>query len=130
DEDEGRITLTHRELLGTWEQNIAHFEVGQTVRGIVRGIEQYGVFVELAPNLSGLAERRDDIKEGDAVSVYIKNIAAQKMKIKLIIIDVLEEKSLALLSKRDYFITDGHIDTWQYSPIECEKKNIQTVFTD
>ena len=44
-----RIFVSMRELLGTWEENAAHFEVGQTVSGIVRSIESYGVFVELAP---------------------------------------------------------------------------------
>ncbi|MFQ9126477.1 MAG: hypothetical protein ACLR4Z_06430 [Butyricicoccaceae bacterium] len=29
---------------------------GETVRGVVRSVEPYGVFIELAPNLSGLAE--------------------------------------------------------------------------
>ena len=129
-EDDGRITLTHRELLGTWEENAARFEAGQTVRGIVRGIEQYGVFVELAPNLSGLAERREDLSEGDHVSVFIKNIAPDKMKIKLIIIDILKNDEQQPVQLSDYFITDGHIDVWQYSPEDCEKKNIRTVFDE
>ena len=33
-----RISLTHRELLGTWAQNAALFSVGETVRGVVRSI--------------------------------------------------------------------------------------------
>ena len=45
-----RISLTHRELLGTWAQNAALFSVGETVRGVVRSIEPYGVFIELTPN--------------------------------------------------------------------------------
>ncbi len=36
----GRVTLTHKELLGTWEQNAAEFEAGQTVTGIVRSVEK------------------------------------------------------------------------------------------
>ncbi len=52
-----RISLTHRELLGTWLENASRFAPGETVSGIVRGNEDYGIFVELAPNLSGLAER-------------------------------------------------------------------------
>ncbi|MGI6181899.1 MAG: S1 RNA-binding domain-containing protein, partial [Agathobaculum sp.] len=65
-----RISLTHRELLGTWEQNAALFSPGETVRGIVRSVEPYGVFIELAPNLSGLAEPRGDLTPGTVVSVY------------------------------------------------------------
>ena len=126
--DEGRITLTHRELLGTWAENAACFEAGQTERGIVRGIEPYGVFVELTPNLSGLAERREDLSEGTHVSVFIKNIAPDKMKIKLIIIDTLENDRADPVRLRDYFIQNGHISEWRYSPEECERKNIRTVF--
>ena len=58
--DNGRISLTHKELLGTWEENAALFSPGETVAGIIRSVESYGAFVELTPNLAGLAE----IKEG------------------------------------------------------------------
>ena len=46
-----RITLTHKELLGTWAENAAQFHAGETVAGIIRSVEPYGVFVELSPNL-------------------------------------------------------------------------------
>ncbi|MBQ1902761.1 MAG: S1 RNA-binding domain-containing protein, partial [Ruminococcus sp.] len=62
----GRITLSHKELLGTWEQNAALFSAGETVGGIVRSVEPYGVFIELAPNLAGLAEPQDNVREGQA----------------------------------------------------------------
>lgn len=123
-----RVYLTHRELLGTWEENTAKFEVGQTVRGIVRGIEDYGIFIELAPNLSGLAEYRADIKIGDAVSVFIKNIVREKMKIKLIVIDICSEGYVRYVTPSDYVITDGRIKTWRYSPEGCTRKEIVTVF--
>ena len=45
DEYTGRIFVSMKELLGTWEENSSSFEVGQTVSGIVRSIENYGVFV-------------------------------------------------------------------------------------
>lgn len=83
DPETGRVTLSHKELLGTWAQNAAAFQAGQTVTGIVRSKKDYGLFIELAPNLSGLAERRAGLEEGDAVSVYIKSILPQKQKIKL-----------------------------------------------
>ena len=47
-----RIGLSHKELLGTWMENAAKFAVGETVSGIVRSVESYGVFVELTPNLA------------------------------------------------------------------------------
>lgn len=128
DAEAERITLTQRELLGTWTQNAEKFEVGQTVRGIVRGIEEYGVFVELTPNLSGLAEKREGLEEGDMVSVYIKNISKEKMKIKLIVIDVCGKGQSSTIAPADYFITAGHLDAWEYSPPDCEKKKICTYF--
>ena len=98
------------------------------MRGIVRGIEDYGVFIELAPNLSGLAEKREGLEVGDAVSVYIKNITEEKMKIKLIVIDVFGKDQGAQLLQHDYFIKCGHLDVWEYSPPACDKKKIYTVF--
>lgn len=88
----GRITLSHKELLGTWEENAELFRIGETVPGIIRSVESYGVFIELAPNLAGLAEYNPDVKEGMSAAVYIKNIIPERRKIKLIIVDYSDEK--------------------------------------
>lgn len=56
-----RITLSHKELLGTWLENAADFRPGDTVTGILRGKHPYGQFVELtptSPGLTGLGRRR------------------------------------------------------------------------
>ncbi len=121
----GRVTLSHKELLGTWNENVKNFKAGQTVGGIVRSIEKYGVFIELSPNLAGLAEYNSDVQAGDSASVYIKSINPEKMKIKLSIVDSFPE-SLKLEPVRYYF--DGnHMDSWQYSP-ESAEKIIESVF--
>lgn len=91
-DEKGRIVLSHKELLGTWEENAALFRIGETVPGIIRSVENYGVFVELTPNLAGLAEYNPDVKEGMSAAVYIKNIIPERHKIKLIIVDYYEEK--------------------------------------
>ncbi len=101
-DDRGRITLSHKELLGTWEENAALFRIGETVPGIIRSVENYGVFVELTPNLAGLAEYNPDVKEGMSAAVYIKNIIPERKKIKLIIVDTCEEKQPP--SEIKYFI--------------------------
>lgn len=120
----GRITLTHRELLGTWEENASRFTSGQTAAGIVRSIEDYGVFVELAPNLAGLAECRNDVQVGQSAAVFIKNIIPDRMKVKLAIIDCIEQETTV----PDYDYPDiTHIDRWKYSPEGCEKI-IESVF--
>ena len=127
-DERGRIYVSERELLGSWEENAAMFDEGQTVKGIIRSVESYGVFVELRPNLAGLAEYRDDVRPGQTAAVYIKSIIPEKMKIKLIIIDShdTEEDSTPL----EYFIdTDRvtHINSWVYSPPTC-KRVIESVF--
>lgn len=127
-DDSGRIYVTLRELLGTWEENAAEFTVGSTVAGIVRSIEDYGIFVELAPNLAGLAERRAGVSVGDACAVYIKNMIAERMKVKLSIIDSYAAPSEPTPLK--YFVdtsTVRHIDHFRYSPLLCPKV-IETIF--
>lgn len=118
-DEAGRITLSHKELLGTWEENASKFAVGETVPGIVRSVEKYGIFVELAPNLAGLAEFSEGIEPGSHAGVYIKSIIPSKMKIKLIIVDSFSADYPAEPS--EYFMKSGHIDRWVYSPPESEK---------
>lgn len=120
-----RIYLTLRELLGTWEENAALFSPGETVTGIVRSVEEYGVFIELTPNLCGLAESRQ-AQVGAAFSVYVKNIIPERMKIKLVMIDQAPE---VLRQELRYFVGDGvtHIDHWYYSPESCPRR-IETDF--
>ena len=81
--------------------------------GLVRSVEPYGVFVELAPNLAGLAEAAPGLDCGQLVSVYIKSIIPEKMKIKLIIVNCCDDGCVPL--EAPYFITEGHIDRWVYS---------------
>ena len=122
---QGRFVLTIRELLGTWAENAARFTVGETVVGIVRSVEEYGTFVEIAPNLAGLAESCSGLAPGQAVSVYIKNILPEKMKIKLVIVN--HALSQPHRFELRYFITEGHLDRWVYSTPECPKR-IETDF--
>ena len=122
-----RITLTHKELLGTWLENASRFSVGDTVRGTVRGVMDYGCFVELAPNLSGLTDRREGLHEGDAVSVTLRSIRPERMKIKLQVIEVLPET--AEPKPPVYQITDGVLDRWVYSPANYEGTPVITDFT-
>ena len=112
--DEKRFTLTHKELLGTWLENAALFRPGEAVVGTVRGIKPYGVFVELTPNLSGLAEPFPGVKEGSAVSVWIKSIRPEQMKVKLQIIQALPAPPPS--EPLSYYITDGILRRWVYSP--------------
>ncbi len=123
--EDGRIFLSHKELLGTWQDNADKFHCGETVSGIVRSVEDYGIFIELAPNLAGLAEPRENVVIGQHASVYIKALIPEKMKIKLIIVDVFDAKYPN--NELEYFIKDGTIDKWVYST-ESSNKLIETNF--
>ena len=132
-----RIYTTLRELLGTWEENASGFEAGQTVTGIIRSVEPYGVFVELAPNLAGLAEVRAEEaallcdRIGHRVAVYIKSILPERMKIKLTLIDAHSTEPAPRTPLRFYgeYGGGGHISCWRYSP-ECSKKVVETRFDE
>ena len=116
---DGKITLSHKELLGTWEENACMFAPGQTVTGVVRSVEDYGIFVEITPNLAGLAEPRAGTQVGQQASVYIKSIIPEKMKIKLIIIDSFDTGYTPRLK---YFYTGDALYEWDYSPKDCTKQ--------
>lgn len=134
----GRLYVSMRELLGTWEENAAAFEVGQTVSGIIRSVEEYGVFVELSPNLAGLAELKEDgcsldkISVGSAAAVYIKSILPDRMKVKLVLIDAGRAQAAPQRQPLRYY-TDfdkvSHISHWRYSPARS-RKVIESVFGD
>ena len=126
-DENGRITLSYKELLGTWEENAALFRAGETVPGIVRSVERYGIFVELKPNLAGLAEYVPGVVPGQHASVYIKNMIPERMKIKLIIVDSFDAQYPN--EPTEYFNNGSFIDRWVYSPDCCSKK-VETVFCD
>lgn len=123
--DDGRIWLSHKELLGTWLENAELFSTGETVSGIVRSVEDYGIFIELTPNLAGLAEPRRNVKPGQHASVYIKSIIPEKMKVKLIAVDVFDAEYRS--AELNYFVTDNHISHWRYTPPNSPK-TIETIF--
>lgn len=87
DRQRNRIDLTYKELLGTWEENVKDIKEGMTIKGIAREKEKSnnGIFIEMKPNLVGLAEYKSDINYGQEVDVYVKKIIPEKKKIKLIL---------------------------------------------
>ncbi|MCH5314593.1 MAG: S1 RNA-binding domain-containing protein [Eubacterium sp.] len=119
-----KLTFSLKELLGTWKENADRFTDGETVTGIVRSIEDYGVFVELTPNLAGLAEPLRDISVGQQVAVFVKSIIEDKMKIKLVIVEAFDKPEAP--QPIEYYIDDNHIDFWQYSP----QSSVKQIFTE
>lgn len=121
-----KLTFSLKELLGTWSENSECFRAGETVTGIARSVEDYGVFIELAPNLAGLAEPYSGIRPGQRVSVFIKSINPSRMKIKLVIVEAFDEE--ATRPELKYYIDSRHIDRWEYSPYNAMKR-IETEFS-
>lgn len=109
-----RINLTGRELLGTWAENAARFRCGQIVPGIVRSITSYGSFIELTPNLSGLAEPDPALRIGDRVSVFIRAIQPEKHKIKLTVLEKLYTQPPP--PEMRYYLPGERLDFWEYYP--------------
>ena len=114
-----KLTFSLKELLGTWCENAALFSVGETVTGVVRSLEEYGVFVELMPNLAGLAEPGYDVEVGQTVSVFVKSIIPEKMKIKLVIVESFDIERHP--KELRYFVSGSHTDRWDYSYPDCKK---------
>lgn len=86
--DNGKVILSYKDTLGTWEENAKKFEAGKKTTGIVRETEKNknGIFIELTPNLVGMAEYKSGLEYGQNVDVYIKKIDMSKKKVKLLII--------------------------------------------
>ena len=86
--EQGRINLSYKEQFGTWEENANNFTVGMKTKGIVRETEKNknGIFIELTPNLVGMAEYEEGLNYGEKIDVAIKKIDYDKKKVKLIVI--------------------------------------------
>ena len=81
----GKISLSYKDTLGTWEENAKKFSVGMNTKGIIRETEKNknGIFIELTPNLVGMAEYKEGLKYGEKVDLYIKKIDYDKKKVKV-----------------------------------------------
>lgn len=117
--------VSHKELLGTWEENLADFKFGEFCQGIIREIKSYGAFIEIAPNLTGLADFPEefDIHIGDSVCVMLKSANAEKLKVKLQIVSISDAPYKV---RYNYKITEGIISKWRYTP----KDSVKEIKTD
>lgn len=70
----------------------------------------------------------EGLSPGDGVSVYIKSIRPERMKIKLHIIETLPPPQVPEPVR--YQITDGTLEQWVYSPPGCLRPPILTDFTE
>lgn len=88
DKENNKIVLSYKELLGNWEDNVKEYTEKTVVEGIVKEADKFknGIFIELKPNLVGMAEYKEGLEYGQKVKVYIKKIIKDRKKIKLLII--------------------------------------------
>ena len=88
DKENNKVVLSYKELLGGWEENVKDFTEKTVVEGTVKESDKFknGIFIELKPNLVGLAEYKEGLEYGQKVNVYIKKIIKDRKKIKLLII--------------------------------------------
>lgn len=79
--------VSHKELLGTWEENVRNYREGMTVSGIIKDPDSNGnFFVEITPNLEGLVDPRAGLEYGQRIMVLIKKITPDTRRIKLEIV--------------------------------------------
>ena len=90
-----RISLSIKALeKDPWDEVRSQFTAGTVTMGKIEGIEEYGVFVELAPNVRGLihvselADRRvnhprDVVSVGDEVKVAVLEVDNKRKRLRL-----------------------------------------------
>ena len=83
--EKNRVYFSYKEMLGTWDENIKDIQEKTIIPGIIRETEKdkRGIFIELKPNLVGMAEYKEGFEYGQKVEVYVKKIIEDKKKIKL-----------------------------------------------
>lgn len=88
DKENNKLVLSYKELLGDWDENIKEFNEKTIVEGTVKEADKFknGIFIELKPNLVGMAEYKEGLEYGQKVNVYIKKIIKERKKIKLLIV--------------------------------------------
>jgi small subunit ribosomal protein S1 len=96
----GQVGLSLKALAADpWDAVAEKFPVGATVHGIVRRLEPFGAFVEIAPGLDGLvhvskmvlgrriSHPRQAVNPGDAVEVTILAVDPQQRRVSLSMIE-------------------------------------------
>ena len=88
EKEKKQIVLSYKELYGTWEDNIKDINEKMVLDGIIKEADKYknGLFIELKPNLVGMAEYQEGYEYGEHVKVYVKKIINDRKKIKLVIV--------------------------------------------
>ncbi len=138
----GRFILSHKELLGTWQEEVDSLygdSVGAVLRtGTVRKIDDFGIFVELSPNLQAVTKDKGPewVNVGDKVECFVVSTNKRRLKVKVYINRKAEkegfESGINYTPQTDYvykYNNGEHIDKWVYSPEDCDK-TVVTYFSE
>uniref|UniRef100_I2Q1Y8 Ribosomal protein S1 n=1 Tax=Desulfovibrio sp. U5L TaxID=596152 RepID=I2Q1Y8_9BACT len=128
-----RISLSLKEVAGDpWAAVSDTFAIGSTVEGIVENRQQYGLFINLAPGVTGLlpaSKLRDalepapyeKVSSGDTVSVVVSEIDTEKRKMTLAPVGGTKEREFTR-DRGDHRERDRDNDDWK----KYAKKEKQT----
>ncbi len=112
---ERRISLSFKQLTpDPWIATAGSLEVGDVVKGVVRRIETYGLFVEIVPGVEGLVHVSD--LSWDTRSAHPREVARKGQEITTVILQAdHENRRLALGVKQlqpdvwDEFLSDNSV---------------------
>jgi small subunit ribosomal protein S1 len=83
DKNTGKLSLTYKDLLDPWNDKNIDFKEGDMILGVAKKHHENSIFVEVKPNVVGLANYKSGISYGDKVRVIVKKISPENKKIKL-----------------------------------------------
>ncbi|MCW1625911.1 30S ribosomal protein S1 [Campylobacter jejuni] len=119
DEENQKISLSTKELSSSPVQEYAKIhKVGDIVKGAIRDIKDFGVFVELSKNVDALIHKEDistsmleNLKIGDDIEVAIVFIDEKKNRIRLSVKNLVRMKEREVLNEinNDDKVTLGDI---------------------
>ena len=107
DEDNQKISLSTKELKNSPVQEYAKtHKVGDVVKGMIRDIKDFGIFVELSENVDALIHKEDissamleTLKIDDEIEVAIAFIDEKKNRIRLSVKNLLRLKEREVLNE-------------------------------
>ncbi|EMJ0763189.1 30S ribosomal protein S1 [Campylobacter upsaliensis] len=107
DEDNQKISLSTKELKNSPVQEYAKtHKVGDVVKGMIRDIKDFGIFVELSENVDALIHKEDissamleTLKIDDEIEAAIAFIDEKKNRIRLSVKNLLKLKEREVLNK-------------------------------
>ena len=113
--DDGLIELTHKELLGTFEEESENIETGDILVGTVTSCKEYGIFIRVSQNLSVLADVSStlEVAEGNTVRIRIVRGKEGSIKLKAKILEKLDDRPRKL--SFNYRVVPDRIEEWKYS---------------